>query len=237
MRLVQEAKRCRLENAVGGRSISLAEMDRAEADGFLEELLLCGPVLGLRIFEQPLRPINQKRSDLLLLKDPQASGQGFESPGGFVQFPFHGCSPAARPLCQRIGGGGGPTVTTESGRSTAQTQAPGEDVLVYEASDGQMAVEVRLEQDIVWLSQAQMAALFGWERSVITRHVGNVFKERELPEESNVHFLHIAGSGKPVGSYSLDGEGASGALGPDRVLISSRSSGQPSPWLWPGSRA
>jgi hypothetical protein len=53
IRLAQEAKRCRLENAVQGRTITLAEMDRAEADGFLDELLLCCPVLGFRAFEQP----------------------------------------------------------------------------------------------------------------------------------------------------------------------------------------
>jgi hypothetical protein len=48
---------------------------------------------------------------------------------------------------------------------------------------------MRLEADSVWLSQAQMAAL--------TRHVGNVFREGELPEKSNVHFLHIASADRP----------------------------------------
>ncbi|MFM9047147.1 MAG: hypothetical protein ACKOOH_05745 [Cyanobium sp.] len=43
-----------------------------------------------------------------------------------------------------------------------------------------------------------MAELFGRERSVITRHVGNVFREGELAEQSNVHVLHIAGAGRPV---------------------------------------
>jgi hypothetical protein len=84
IRLAQEAKRCRLENAVQGRSISLAEMDRAEADGFLEELLLCCPVLGFRAFEQPSgKPAAMSRR-LFLLKGQDASGQGFESPGGFT---------------------------------------------------------------------------------------------------------------------------------------------------------
>lgn len=81
---------------------------------------------------------------------------------------------------------------------------PRGEVVVYEAPDGEVRVDVRLERETVWLSQAQMAELFGRERSVITRHVGNVFREEELEEESNVHFLHVAGSDRPVGFYSLD---------------------------------
>jgi prophage maintenance system killer protein len=77
-------------------------------------------------------------------------------------------------------------------------------VILFQAADGQVTLDVRLEADTVWLSQAQLAGLFGRERSVITRHVGNVFREGELPEESNVHFLHIAGADRPVGFYSLD---------------------------------
>ncbi|MBM4118677.1 Fic/DOC family protein [bacterium] len=80
----------------------------------------------------------------------------------------------------------------------------GGEVVVYQAPDGQVRVDVRLERETVWLTQQQMADLFGRERSVITKHVRNVFKEGELDEDSNVHFLHIAGSDKPVGLYSLD---------------------------------
>jgi hypothetical protein len=50
------------------------------------------------------------------------------------------------------------------------------EILLYVAPDGQVTLDVRLEADSVWLSQAQMAQLFGRERSVITRHVGNVFR-------------------------------------------------------------
>lgn len=77
-------------------------------------------------------------------------------------------------------------------------------VILFQAADGQVSLDVRLEADTVWLSQAQMAELFGRERSVITRHVGNVFREGELTEKSNVHFLHIASADRPVGFYSLD---------------------------------
>jgi len=81
---------------------------------------------------------------------------------------------------------------------------PGGEVLVYEAPDGEVRVDVRLERETIWLTQQQMAELFGRERSVITKHVRNVFKEGELDEESNVQNLHIAGSDRPVGFYDLD---------------------------------
>ena len=70
---------------------------------------------------------------------------------------------------------------------------PRGEILLYAAPDGQISLDVRLEADTVWLSQAQMAELFGRERSVISRHIGNVFREGELTEKSNVHFLHNLG--------------------------------------------
>ena len=57
-------------------------------------------------------------------------------------------------------------------------------VILFQAADGQVTLDVRLEADTVWLSQAQMAELFGRERSVITRHVGNVFREGGLEADS-----------------------------------------------------
>ncbi len=83
-------------------------------------------------------------------------------------------------------------------------EVPGGQVIVYEAPDGEVRVDVRLERETVWLTQQQMAELFGRERSVVTKHIRNVFREGELSEEGNVHFLHIAGSDKPVGLYNLD---------------------------------
>lgn len=64
--------------------------------------------------------------------------------------------------------------------------------------------EVRLQGETVWLRQEQMAELFGRDRTVIGRHIRNVFAEEELPKESNVQNLHIATSDKPVSLYSLD---------------------------------
>jgi prophage maintenance system killer protein len=76
------------------------------------------------------------------------------------------------------------------------------EISIYQATNG--SIEVRLERDTVWLSQEQMGMLFGRERSVITKHVRNVFSEGELEEGSNVQNMHIAGSDKPVRFYNLD---------------------------------
>jgi prophage maintenance system killer protein len=75
-------------------------------------------------------------------------------------------------------------------------------IAIYQSDTG--AVDVRLDGDTVWLTQEQMTQLFGRERSVITKHVRNVFKEGELDEKSNVQNLHIAHSDKPVRIYNLD---------------------------------
>ena len=76
------------------------------------------------------------------------------------------------------------------------------EISIYQTESG--AVEVRLEQDTVWLSQAQMVALFGRDQSVVSRHIGNIFKEGELERESNMQKMHIANSDKPVDLYNLD---------------------------------
>src|ERR1035437_771257 len=78
------------------------------------------------------------------------------------------------------------------------------EILIYKTEDGKTKIQVRLEEDTVWLTQVQMAELFQRERTVITKHINNVFKEGELEEKSNVHFLHIANSDKPVKYYNLN---------------------------------
>lgn len=75
---------------------------------------------------------------------------------------------------------------------------------MYQTQDGKTRIDVRMENETVWLSQAQMAELFQRDRSVITRHVNNAISEGEIDEKSNVHFLHVAHSDKPVAFYSLD---------------------------------
>ncbi|EKD37965.1 MAG: hypothetical protein ACD_75C00924G0005 [uncultured bacterium] len=77
-------------------------------------------------------------------------------------------------------------------------------IVLYQAKDGQTTLDVHLRDETVWLSQAQMSELFERDQSVISRHVHNVFKEGELPKQSNMQKMHIALSDKPIALYSLD---------------------------------
>jgi len=80
----------------------------------------------------------------------------------------------------------------------------GGEIIFYRAPDGSTSLEVHLDHETVWLSQAQMGELFGRERSVITKHIRNVFNEGELDEKSNVQNMHFAHSDKPIAFYNLD---------------------------------
>ena len=77
-------------------------------------------------------------------------------------------------------------------------------IIIYQTADDQTQIDVRLENETVWLTTQQMAMLFDREESNIRRHVINVFKEGELKKENNVHFLHVNGVKKPVPFYNLD---------------------------------
>ena len=81
------------------------------------------------------------------------------------------------------------------------------EIVIYEGTEGLPAIEVRLDQETVWLTQKQMAALFDTERSVITKHLRNVLKEGELESESVcVKYAHTAEDGKvyQTAFYNLD---------------------------------
>ena len=56
-------------------------------------------------------------------------------------------------------------------------------IIIYEGSDGKARIEVRFEGETAWLTQAQIAQLFGKGRSTIAEHIQNIFKEKELDEE------------------------------------------------------
>ena len=84
-----------------------------------------------------------------------------------------------------------------------EEQSHGE-VIVYQTVDGQTHVDVRFENETVWLSQAQIATLYQRDRTVIGRHIRNIIFENELDEKSNVQNLHFAHSDKPISFYSLD---------------------------------
>jgi len=76
--------------------------------------------------------------------------------------------------------------------------------ILYTTPKGEVKLNVLLENETIWLTQEQMSQLFDRERSVITKHIGNVFSEGELEEKSNVQNLHISGSDKTVKFYNLD---------------------------------
>lgn len=78
------------------------------------------------------------------------------------------------------------------------------EILIYQTEDGQTKIDVRVENETVWLTQAEMAELFQKERTVITKHINNIFREGELKEEGNVQNLHFPNSDKPVKCYNLD---------------------------------
>ena len=77
-------------------------------------------------------------------------------------------------------------------------------VEIYKSEDNQIELQVQMDADTVWLTQEQLVLLFGRDQSVISRHINNVFNEKELDKESNMQKMHIANSDKPVAFYNLD---------------------------------
>lgn len=88
-------------------------------------------------------------------------------------------------------------------------EAPGGEIIVYEAADGGVRVDVRLDRDTVWLSQEQMGRLFRRGRSFITKHLRNVFREGNLdPGETCAKLAHVQAAGaraikREVDHYNL----------------------------------
>lgn len=78
------------------------------------------------------------------------------------------------------------------------------DFLIYTDENGDVKVNVMLINDDLWLTQELIAELFDKDRTVITKHITNIFKEQELDEKSNVQKMHFANSDKPVKIYNLN---------------------------------
>ena len=90
---------------------------------------------------------------------------------------------------------------------SAGSEPSGGEMLLYRSSDGDVRVECLFRDETIWLTQKAIAALFGAERSVVTKHLGNIFKEGELVEESVcAKFAHTAADGKNYATkyYNLD---------------------------------
>lgn len=78
-------------------------------------------------------------------------------------------------------------------------------ITIYNSPDGQIQLDVKLDNDTVWLTQAQMAQLFGKDQSVIARHIKNAFSEGEIDEISNMQILHNTQyKYRPTAIYNLD---------------------------------
>lgn len=80
-------------------------------------------------------------------------------------------------------------------------------IIIYQAESGHTRIEVKMEDETVWLTQAQIAILFDVDRSVVTKHLGNIFEEGELDKDSVcAKFAHTAEDGKTYQTqfYNLD---------------------------------
>src|SRR3989338_2340049 len=80
----------------------------------------------------------------------------------------------------------------------------GGEVIIYKGPGKTAHLEVRLRDETLWLNQRQIAELFTTDRSVITKHLRNIFASGELDEKSNVQKMHIPFSDKPIKLYNLD---------------------------------
>lgn len=78
------------------------------------------------------------------------------------------------------------------------------DIIIYNTADGKAEIKLYADNGTVWLTQTQIAELFTKNISTISRHIANIFDENEIEEKSNLRFMQIANSDKPVALYSLD---------------------------------
>jgi hypothetical protein len=85
---------------------------------------------------------------------------------------------------------------------------PKSELILYQTEDNRTRIEVRLENETVWLTQAQLAELFQRERSVITKHIRNIFEEGEpveKPVSANYAQTAAADGGQTVARFSCPG--------------------------------
>lgn len=87
---------------------------------------------------------------------------------------------------------------------------PDDKIIIYRTADGQTAIDVKLENETMWLSQSQMAELFQTDRTSVLRHIGNIYKTGELDEQSTcAFFAQVRQEGKrtvtrKIPYYNLD---------------------------------
>ncbi len=78
------------------------------------------------------------------------------------------------------------------------------EIVIYQNKSGAIEFKGDFQKETLWASQAQIVALFEVDQSVVSRHIRNIFKDKEIDEKSNMQKMHIANSDKPVVFYSLD---------------------------------
>ena len=84
------------------------------------------------------------------------------------------------------------------------------EMLIYKNSEGNIQIDVRLEEETVWLTQEQLAILFGKGRSTITEHIGHIFEDGELDQSRTCRkFRHVRQEGertveRDIDHYNLD---------------------------------
>lgn len=72
-------------------------------------------------------------------------------------------------------------------------------IIVYHTKEGALELRGDATNETIWATQAEIASLYKIDRSVVTKHIKNIFKDKEIAEKSNVQKMHIAHSDKPVG--------------------------------------
>ena len=77
-----------------------------------------------------------------------------------------------------------------------------QNIVIYQS--GEVELKVSVNNETIWLRQDEISKLFKKDRTVITRHINKILKDREVDEKSNVQKMHFANSDKPVKLYSLD---------------------------------
>ena len=80
---------------------------------------------------------------------------------------------------------------------------PNNEIVIYQPDDT-TRLSVRFDGETVWLSQEQMIDLFQRDRSVISRHIANAFKEGEVDKENCLHILQTNAKGRPEVVYNLE---------------------------------
>ncbi len=76
--------------------------------------------------------------------------------------------------------------------------------VIYQGKDGAIEFRGDFDKETIWATQNDLVNLYGKDQSVISRHIKNIFKDREVDQKSNMQKMHIANSDKPVRLYSLD---------------------------------